>query len=64
MPSSQFGTMQKCLDDVLEDGGISDNGKVSSKAPSKQDYVGISLLKIDLFLVKLLIAFITLISLA
>ena len=47
VPSSQFGTMQKCLDDVLEDGGISDNGKVSSKAPSKQDYVGISLLKME-----------------
>ena len=45
VPSSQFGAMQKCLDDVFEDGGISDNGKVSSKAPSKQDYVGISLLK-------------------
>ena len=45
VPSDQFGVMQKCLDDVFEDGGISDNGKVSSKAPSKQDYVGISLLK-------------------
>ena len=47
VPSSQFGAMQKCLDDVFEDGGISDNGKVSSKAPSKQDYVGISLLKME-----------------
>ena len=47
MPSDQFGKMQKCLDDVYEDGGISDNGKVSSKAPSKQDYVGISLLKMQ-----------------
>ena len=47
VPSSQFGVMQKCLDDVFEDGGISDNGKVSSKAPSKQDYVGISLLKME-----------------
>ena len=47
VPSSQFGKMQKCLDDVFEDGGISDNGKVSSKAPSKQDYVGISLLKME-----------------
>ena len=47
MPSDQFGKMQKCLDDVYEDGGISDNGKVSSKAPSKQDYVGISLLKME-----------------
>ena len=47
VPSDQFGTMQKCLDDVFEDGGISDNGKVSSKAPSKQDYVGISLLKME-----------------
>ena len=45
--SDHFGKMQKCLDDVYEDGGISDNGKVSSKAPSKQDYVGISLLKIE-----------------
>ena len=47
VPSDQFGAMQKCLDDVFEDGGISDNGKVSSKAPSKQDYVGISLLKME-----------------
>jgi hypothetical protein len=47
VPSDQFGVMQKCLDDVFEDGGISDNGKVSSKAPSKQDYVGISLLKME-----------------
>ena len=47
VPSNQFGAMQKCLDDVFEDGGISDNGKVSSKAPSKQDYVGISLLKME-----------------
>ena len=47
VPSTQFGAMQKCLDDVFEDGGISDNGKVSSKAPSKQDYVGISLLKME-----------------
>ena len=43
--SDHFGKMQKCLDDVYEDGGISDNGKVSSKAPTKQDYIGISLLK-------------------
>ena len=39
--------MQQCLQDVFEDGGISDNGKVSSKAPSKQDYVGVSLKKIE-----------------
>ena len=47
VPSSQFGKMQQCLDDVHEDAGLSDNGKVSSKAPSKQDYVGISLVKME-----------------
>ena len=45
--SSKFGIMQKCLDDVHEDGGISDNGDVSSQPPAKQDYVGLSLVKME-----------------
>ena len=47
VPSSQYGKMQKGLDDVCEDAGISDNGKVSSKAPTKEDYVSLSLTKMD-----------------
>ncbi len=44
-PSTNFGKMQSCNEDVCEDGGISDNGKISSKAPTKTDYVSLSLKK-------------------
>ena len=47
MPSSKMGMMQRSQQDVCEDAGISDNGKVSSKAPTKADYVSLSLRKID-----------------
>ena len=44
---SELGKMQQSQQDVCEDAGISDNGKVSSKAPTKADYVSLSLRKID-----------------
>lgn len=44
-PSTNFGKMQSCSEDVCEDGGISDNGRVSSKPPTKTDYVDLSLRK-------------------
>ena len=47
IPSNQLGKMQTNLVDVCEDAGISDNGKVSSKAPTKEDYVSLSLTKMD-----------------
>ena len=47
VPSTQFGKMQNTLKDVCEDAGISDNGKVSSKAPTKEDYVDLSLRKME-----------------
>ena len=47
VPSSQLGKMQLEFEDVCEDAGISDNGKVTSKAPTKEDYVSLSLTKMD-----------------
>ena len=47
IPSNQLGKMQTGLKDVCEDAGISDNGKVSSKAPTKEDYVSLSLTKME-----------------
>ena len=47
IPSNQLGKMQTGLEDVCEDAGISDNGKVSSKAPTKEDYVSLSLTKME-----------------
>lgn len=45
LPSEEYGAMQSCPEDRAEDGGISDNGKVSSKPPTKEDYVSLSMVK-------------------
>ena len=47
LPSEEYGAMQSCPEDRAEDGGISDNGKVSSKPPTKEDYVSLSMVKMQ-----------------
>ena len=41
------GSLQATDEDVTDDAGISDNGKVSAKPPSKEDYVALCVKKID-----------------
>ena len=44
--SKNMGRMQTCDKDVCEDAHVSDNGRVSSKPPTKADYIHLSLRKI------------------
>ena len=45
--SSERGSLQATDEDVTDDAGISDNGKVSAKPPTKEDFVALNVKKID-----------------